>query len=151
MSNNNINRKLYNAVYRNDVEKTKFYLNNGANINWEDEWNWTPLTRAAYQGYDELVKLLAIKGADIDHNTSAINTPLTLAATRGHVEVVKILLSFGANIENVVNTGVTALRYFSCILETFGGCQSFVTERSKYKSQNTLRMYSSYSSSKQSP
>ncbi|KAG7289833.1 hypothetical protein NEMBOFW57_006210 [Staphylotrichum longicolle] len=57
----------------------------------DNEYDWTPLTRAAMNGHEAAVKLLlATSKADAKDGNSG-QTPLSWAAEGGHEDVVKLL------------------------------------------------------------
>ncbi|VUC28740.1 unnamed protein product [Clonostachys rosea] len=80
-------------------------LEEGGNVDDEDEEGYTSLARAAEGGYQELVMMLLRKGADVN---AGRRSPLAVAALRGRKKVVEILLQAGADIEF---QGSDALRF----------------------------------------
>ncbi|TAN86043.1 MAG: hypothetical protein EPN14_00610 [Gallionella sp.] len=85
------------------------FLNAGMDVDTCDERMWTPLTFAAFNGYEEIVTLLIKSGADVNHRDNAGYTPLHWAAFNGHTKVVQLLLSNRADVNARSNHGWTAL------------------------------------------
>ncbi len=92
---------LLTAVARNEFEKAKLLLSNGANVNAvHREDGITALSSAVLLGNMNMISLLFERGADpnIRGNNNA-SLPLTLAAALGFDEVVKTLLEHGVQID----------------------------------------------------
>ena len=105
MNNQN---SILGACEKGDVEKVKFLLKKGADIEARTSYGSTPLIIASYHGHIKVVKILLEKGADIEAKTyieSNTFTPLIMACRKGRVEVIKILVKEGANIEIRDNYG----------------------------------------------
>ena len=101
---------LFNAVNRENVNATRKLLNNGANVNQNNENGRSPLMQASLLGNSELVKLLLAKGADVNKADKDGNTPLYMASSEGHAKVVKVLLSArGIDVNKADKYGLTAL------------------------------------------
>jgi ankyrin repeat protein len=58
---------LHSAADFNSYEAAKLLIENGADVNAENEHGWTPLIEAAYSESREVAKLLLEHGADVDH------------------------------------------------------------------------------------
>ena len=82
--------KAYNSL------KTLIEL--GANINYENNHQWTALHAACYWNRPKFTELLLKVGANIDALNSDGWTPLHYACTYDNVESVKLLVERGANI-----------------------------------------------------
>lgn len=83
------------ACVKGELEKVKYLIKLGADINAWDGDGYYPLDVASQNGRLELVKYLVNQGADVLAGGSfAVRT----ACSRGHLEVVKYLLSVGADI-----------------------------------------------------
>ena len=86
-----------NKVRRGDPEMVRFLLDCGADVNAQDDDNWTPLYPAAWNGRLDLVQILLEHGATVNAPTRSGETPLSKAAEKGHVDVVRLLLEHGAD------------------------------------------------------
>jgi ankyrin repeat protein len=76
---------------------TQFLIDHGADVNASDKNGWTPLLRAAQNGYYEVVKLLCMHGADINAQTKDVKNALSLAISRGYHHIVAFLLGHGSD------------------------------------------------------
>lgn len=94
-----ITQELSNAVIANDLDRVKFLVGKGADVNQADNQGWTPLLSAARQRHDDMIKLLIELGADVNLAKNDGTTPLIAAAYRDHVPSIKVLLEHGADIE----------------------------------------------------
>ena len=104
-----LNKALNEAAFRGHAEVCRLLIEQGANINYIDELDRTPLQRAAYYGHAEVCRLLIDRGADV-HATNWLGlNPLHLAAANGHVEVCRLLLERGANVHAVTRNNDTPL------------------------------------------
>lgn len=79
------------------VEMVRFLLDQGADIEGENDLCERALKRAAQAGHADLVALLLDRGADIDSGEWPLMTPLAVAAMNGHETIVTSLLSRGAH------------------------------------------------------
>src|SRR3990170_4508478 len=94
-----LSQELSNAVNANDVDRMKFLVEKGADVNKPDPQGWTPLQNAARQRKDGMIKALIELGADVNRPDDSGTTPLVTAAMRDHVPSIKVLVEKGANIE----------------------------------------------------
>ena len=137
---------LFIAVERNQNEIVQCLVQNGADVNIEDQdstiksFNYTsdcihdlrscqglrPLTVAVDNCNLELVKILLGFGAPADIENEKVS-PLHLASSNGSLEIVKELLKFGANINLVCEENYTPFSHaiasgktetFICLLST---------------------------------
>jgi quinoprotein dehydrogenase-associated probable ABC transporter substrate-binding protein len=104
-----ITQELSNALIANDLDRVKFLVGKGADVNQPDNQGWTPLISAARQRHDDMIKLLIELGADVNLAKSEGTTPLIAAASRDHVPSIKVLLEHGADIEKPGPQGFRAL------------------------------------------
>jgi quinoprotein dehydrogenase-associated probable ABC transporter substrate-binding protein len=101
-----ITQELSNAVVADDLDRVKFLVSKGADVNKVDAQGWTPLQSAARQRHDHMAKLLLELGADPNLGTP---TPLVAALMRDHVPTVKVLVEKGADIEKPGQDGFKPL------------------------------------------
>ena len=95
-----------------DVKLMKLLLDNGANVNYQDDdddYDYTPLISASEVGAKNIAKLLIEKGANVNHKTTDGTTALMAASMEEYPEIVKLLLKNGANIKLKNDQGKTAL------------------------------------------
>ena len=104
-----VNDELSNAVDANDVERIKFLIGKGADVNALNNQGSAPIHTAAGQRHDELIKLLIANKADVNLIDSNGMTPLLHAVMRDHVPSVKVLLENGADIEKPNSDGLRPL------------------------------------------
>src|SRR5262249_40465056 len=82
---------LIEAVKAVDYAKAQKLIEDGADVNQQEEQGWTPLNFAAGKGNLPLVKLLVGKGADVFKVGRDMRTPYMIALAAGRVSVVKYL------------------------------------------------------------
>jgi quinoprotein dehydrogenase-associated probable ABC transporter substrate-binding protein len=93
------NQELSNAINANDIERVKFLVGKGADVNKPDLQGWLPLQNAARQRKDAVIKTLIELGADPNQAANDGSTALVTAAMRDHVPSVEALLENGADVE----------------------------------------------------
>ena len=106
-----ITQELSNAIIANDLDRVKFLVSKGADVNKADNQGWTPLQSAARQRHDGMVKLLIELGADVNLADSSGTTPLLAAIARDHIPSIKVLLEHGADIEKAGPEGYRPLPF----------------------------------------
>jgi ankyrin repeat protein len=106
-----ITQELSNAIIANDLDRVKFLVSKGADVNKADNQGWTPLQSAARQRHDDMVKLLIELGADVNLADSSGTTPLLAAIARDHIPSIKVLLEHGADIEKAGPEGYRPLPF----------------------------------------
>ncbi len=95
-SQKELNMKFISAVAENNVNLVKELVKQGASVDTTDEYDFTPLLFAAYNGNTEIVQILIDHKADL--NYGRYGTPLIIAANRGHINIVKLLIKAGADL-----------------------------------------------------
>eukprot|EP01087_Luapelamoeba_hula_P024570 TRINITY_DN940_c0_g3_i1.p1 TRINITY_DN940_c0_g3~~TRINITY_DN940_c0_g3_i1.p1 ORF type:complete len:792 (-),score=144.31 TRINITY_DN940_c0_g3_i1:57-2432(-) len=96
------------ATWSNSLEKIKFFLAHGSDINEKDGEN-TALLWAARHGDVEMVRYLVACGASLKDKDPYGNTPLLLATFGGKLEMVKFLLDNGSSLLEANNSMCTSL------------------------------------------
>ncbi|MDH3343156.1 MAG: extensin family protein [Gammaproteobacteria bacterium] len=99
--------QLNDAVREGDIEKVEELLEQGADINGDDDWI-TPL-RIAVQREDSeaMIRLLLEHGADIEKSKSAFDSLLEIAIQRGHLNNARTLIEAGAEFREKNKRGRT--------------------------------------------
>ena len=105
---------LFFAVYRSNLEMTKFLIENGAVVNIGDSNCRAPIHAAAQSGNRDLVQLLLDNGAVIDTRAIGAATPLIHTSLFNMVDMAKFLLENGADINIQCNCLGTPL-YFAVL------------------------------------
>lgn len=117
MSNNEItpkqqqqlNKDLIGAAYRGDIAKVAKRISEGADTNYKDDHDKTPLHKAAEKGHLDIVEKLIESKADINSKDDQGETPLHKAAYYGHLAVVEKLIEKGADVNSKDKKGQTPL------------------------------------------
>ena len=99
------------AAYMGDIEKLKKYIQDGTDINLQDECNSTALHAAANSRKKEVVDFLINKGAHVDAKDKLSMTPLFYAAMQNHRNIVDLLLAKGADVNAKDEDGYTLLHH----------------------------------------
>ncbi|MGL5028716.1 MAG: ankyrin repeat domain-containing protein [Wolbachia pipientis] len=86
-------------------------LEDGEDIDAQDENGLTFLHRAAANNNEESVKLFVTRGAKVDVQDKDELTPLHYAVTYGYVEIAEYLIDNGAGVDAQDKDGVTPLHY----------------------------------------
>jgi len=97
------------AAGMGDLARVKNHIEQGADVNTQDELGWTPLYWAASLGQIEVAKLLIDKGADVRTAATDGGIALYQAAQAGDNEVVELLIANGAEIDAKGMGGWTSL------------------------------------------
>lgn len=92
-----LNRKLFDAVKEGKLDDVKRYIKEGAHIHAQDKLKETPLFWAAYNDYLEIAQLLITHGANVNTRDKEKGTPLHWAAFKGNIEIVQLLIAHGAH------------------------------------------------------
>ena len=99
------NVKLFEAAKtENLVELSQLLLENGINVDIQDQKGFTLLHHAAVAGNLKLVKIILAYNASLDIFNSNGQTALSLAAAKGFDQIADILLQNGASVDLAVNS-----------------------------------------------
>ncbi|XP_063417998.1 ankyrin repeat domain-containing protein 50-like [Mytilus trossulus] len=130
-----VDSKLTTAAEDGDIEALKLCLQNGADIDNQDEYGQTALMFAAREGHLKICRLLIDKRCKMDITDEYGETALMRAAMYGHLEICRLLIDTGCKIDTTSINGYTALHYAAmygylqitrCLVEQ-GGASSLVT------------------------
>ncbi|KAL6799179.1 ankyrin repeat-containing domain protein [Trichoderma sp. SZMC 28013] len=100
---------LHIATQRGHEAMMTLLLDEGFDLESQDEEGWTPLQHAAANGHEAVVKLLLQKGANPESKNKGGQTPLFEAAKNGHDAILRLLLQKGANLDIKDKWGRTPL------------------------------------------
>ncbi len=92
------NKKALSVVQKPQLDLVKYLVKHGANVNEEDNTQWTALDYAAYNKVDasDVIAFLIQSGAKVNHQTRKGSTPLMLAR---HPNNARMLINKGANLK----------------------------------------------------
>ncbi|MCG2589978.1 ankyrin repeat domain-containing protein [Rhodohalobacter sulfatireducens] len=93
----NHEKKMFEALKMNDISSIHKFIEDGADINAQNNKGNTALHYAISEGNEEMVKSLIKLGANVNEMNAHYNTPLTIAIINERNQVVDILLQAGAN------------------------------------------------------
>jgi ankyrin repeat protein len=79
-----VDTDLLDASKIGDLEKMKRAIENEADVNAKDEYGWTPLHWACYNGKVAIISFLLDKKADVNAEDNYGDTPLLKACFFGH-------------------------------------------------------------------
>ncbi|MEO6512616.1 MAG: ankyrin repeat domain-containing protein [Nocardioides sp.] len=109
VSKPDLDQRLIEAAWADDVPRARRLIDQGADVNHQDETQQSAYLIAASEGYVELLGLTIASGARIDDKDSFNGTALIRAAERGHADVVGRLVHAGIDLDHVNDLGWTAL------------------------------------------
>jgi poly(3-hydroxybutyrate) depolymerase len=78
-------------------------------VNAKDEFGYTPLHHAAWNGHTEIAGLLITTDADVNAKDGWEWTPLHIAANKSHKETIELLIAKGADVNALNNKSDTPL------------------------------------------
>ena len=96
-----VDKKLYEASQKGDVEEAERLIKSGANVFAQDGFRQTALHYAAWKGQLAVARLLAATMCErhgVDIQDKYLESPLYFAAACGHPEVCALLVESGANV-----------------------------------------------------
>jgi quinoprotein dehydrogenase-associated probable ABC transporter substrate-binding protein len=104
-----VQEELANAVLASDIERIRFLVEKGGDVNKLDGQGYGALQSAARGRADKIIPLLIELGADVNGRDKDGMTALIHAASRNHVASIKALIDRGADLDASVPGGFTAL------------------------------------------
>jgi len=102
---------LMNASLYGHIDIVNSLIEEGANINLQDEYRKTALMHASEEGHIDIVNALIEAGANINLQNNEGETALMYAASNNDLTMVNALIEAGANINLQNNEGETALMH----------------------------------------
>lgn len=109
MTATDLNDRLIEAAWDNDIEMARELVAQGADVNAKDDTRQSAYLIAASEGHVELLELTLDNGADVTSLDGFDGTGLIRAAERGHHDVIERLLQTDIDVNHVNNLGWTAL------------------------------------------
>lgn len=100
--------KLIEAVKEENIKLVQQLVEGGADVNFQDEWGWSPLHNAVQSCQEDMVDLLLRYGADPCLKKKNEATPFIIAGIVGNVKLLKLFLSKGADVNECDANGFTA-------------------------------------------
>ncbi|XP_026364969.3 LOW QUALITY PROTEIN: 2-5A-dependent ribonuclease [Ursus arctos] len=100
--------KLIKAVKDGNINLVQQLLEGGADVNFQDEWGWSPLHNAVQGDQEDMVDLLLRYGADPCLKKKNEATPFIIAGIVGNVKLLRLFLSRGADVNECDANGFTA-------------------------------------------
>ncbi len=105
---------FFKSVKGGAFAEVKGLIEEGTDVNAQDNEGWTALMWALEYGHTEVVKLLIEEGADVNAQSNSGETALWAASRYGqHPDIVKLLIEEGADVNAKDKKGFTALMYSS--------------------------------------
>ncbi|WP_408897369.1 ankyrin repeat domain-containing protein [Nocardioides sp. R1-1] len=104
-----LDRRLRDAAWANDVPRARRLVRRGADVNAKDDTEQSAYLIATSEGHLELLRLALRHGARVDDKDSWNGTGLIRAAERGHALVVGELLRAGIDRDHVNRIGYQAI------------------------------------------
>ena len=90
-----LNRQLFEAAEKYDVEAVKKAIENGADVNAKNSEGETILILAAYDGTIDIVELAILKGADVNAKKDGGYTALDIAESHYYADIMDLLKKHG--------------------------------------------------------
>jgi ankyrin repeat protein len=95
------------AVRNQNIEITEALIRAGADIDFTDKYDATPLHYASVYGYFQLADMLLYYDASTEKKTVEGSTPLLASVWAGNADIADLLIQNGANMEARDNEGFT--------------------------------------------
>jgi len=111
-----LEKDLFQAINSNDSRLVQDLIDLGVNPNIKDKDDFTPLTKAAWEGYSDIIRTLLNAGVDPNFADGHGDTALIQASYGGRAVIIKMLLEAGAD-PNLAGMGGedSALGVVSCM------------------------------------
>ena len=111
MTQEELNKKLLDAVRINNISEVEEAMSLGADVNSADDDGWTPLIYAAYCGNTDITILLLKYRTNINAVNKYGDTALMMACWNGYIDIAELLIEHGADVNAVDNMGRSALGF----------------------------------------
>lgn len=137
-------KKLRQAVNKDDFERVRLLLEEGVDASCVDEKKRSALHIAASKGNAEIVRLLLEFGANPNLKDSIGNTPLHLAACTAHIQVITLLLRAGTNVHSLDHSGRSPLHLARSRLQRLKLDSPFTSYQLKMEVIQVIEMMKTY-------
>lgn len=108
------NISMFQAAEEGNFNAVKYHVEQGENINQENEKRYSPLMLASEYGRVGIVKFLITNGANVNAKSFKDGkTALILASENSHIEIIGLLIKAGADVNAQDDLGQTALMHSS--------------------------------------
>ena len=111
LSESQLKYSLLNATITGNVERVQQLLEDGAQVDVQNQLGWTPLHHASYRGHLKLIEQLLVAGAKANIQNTYGSTPLHYASYGGHLKAIKQLLDTEVSVNARNDDGNTPLHY----------------------------------------
>ncbi len=116
--------ELIIACKSGNIKMAELLISQGADVNFKNQENETPLGQACWNNRLSIIELLISKGVDLDAECSGIDTAIEIALWRSNWNLVKLLISNGAN----VNPDIRRSPLFQAVMEDNFEIAKFLVE-----------------------
>ena len=93
-----IHQILFIACWAGQTAEAKGLIAEGAPVDWQNWYGWSPLHRASFYGHTDIVMLLLENKCNLNITDRRGNTPLILAAINNKMDTVRALVEAGCDI-----------------------------------------------------
>ncbi|WP_349728299.1 ankyrin repeat domain-containing protein [Peribacillus frigoritolerans] len=104
-----LNEQLIQAVARNETDRIRSLIEQGADLNTQDSEGLTATMIATYNNDVETAKILIEAGADVNIQDDMKNSPFLYAGAEGYIDILKLAIEAGADPSITNRFGGTAL------------------------------------------
>ena len=104
-----MNEQLIQAVARNETDRIRRLIEQGADLNTQDSEGRTATMIATYNNDVETAKILIEAGADVNIQDDMKNSPFLYAGAEGYIDILKLAIEAGADPSITNRYGGTAL------------------------------------------
>ncbi|KAA0966347.1 hypothetical protein FQ087_08960 [Sporosarcina sp. ANT_H38] len=106
---NTLNKELLNAIELKDTKTVSKLINEGANLDVQDENGRTATMLATYNNDVATAKVLIKAGADVNIQDDKQNNPFLYAGAEGYLDILKLTIDAGADPTITNRYGGTAI------------------------------------------
>ena len=100
---------FFDSARKGNISDVKKRLDDGVHKDSQDEYGWTALILASYNGHEAVCELLITRGCNLDMQNKVGNTALIWASANGHEAVCELLITRGCDVDMQNKDGHTAL------------------------------------------